>query len=126
VQKLNVRPVVKQIDTLAAEFPAFTNYLYMTYHGTEHDVEFNEQGVTVREPLYKMQSSCRCTSRSNLVHATRTYILSLDLEYVHMMFRLVLLPRCLAVVPTASARLSSSIGALSTASGPSDDSASSR
>jgi len=32
-----VLPVVKQIDTLAAEFPAQTNYLYMTYHGTESD-----------------------------------------------------------------------------------------
>lgn len=33
-----VTPVVKQIDTLAGEFPAHTNYLYMTYHGTEHDI----------------------------------------------------------------------------------------
>jgi len=32
-------PVIKQIDTLAAEFPASTNYLYMTYHGTASDVE---------------------------------------------------------------------------------------
>merc|ERR1712151_1230316 len=32
-------PVVKQIDTLAAEFPAETNYLYLTYGGEEHDVE---------------------------------------------------------------------------------------
>lgn len=31
-------PVVKQIDTLAGEFAAQTNYLYLTYHGTEHDV----------------------------------------------------------------------------------------
>jgi carbamoylphosphate synthase large subunit len=33
-----VTPFVKQIDTLAAEFPAATNYLYMTYHGSEHDI----------------------------------------------------------------------------------------
>ncbi|MBT4936287.1 carbamoyl-phosphate synthase large subunit [Candidatus Peregrinibacteria bacterium] len=33
-----VLPVVKQIDTLAAEFPAKTNYLYLTYHGEKHDV----------------------------------------------------------------------------------------
>lgn len=32
-------PVVKQIDTLAGEFPAQTNYLYTTYHGTENDVQ---------------------------------------------------------------------------------------
>ena len=35
-----ITPWVKQIDTLAAEFPAQTNYLYLTYHGSEHDVEF--------------------------------------------------------------------------------------
>ncbi len=38
---LGITPVVKQIDTLAGEFPAQTNYLYLTYHGTEHDVCFN-------------------------------------------------------------------------------------
>jgi len=37
-QRLGVLPVVKQIDTLAAEFPAETNYLYLTYSGTEHDI----------------------------------------------------------------------------------------
>ncbi len=36
-----IRPCVKQIDTLAAEYPARTNYLYFTYHGTEHDVTFD-------------------------------------------------------------------------------------
>jgi len=36
--ELGVKPFVKQIDTMAAEFPAQTNYLYMTYHGCEHDV----------------------------------------------------------------------------------------
>ncbi|MCS7119939.1 MAG: carbamoyl-phosphate synthase (glutamine-hydrolyzing) large subunit [Nitrososphaerota archaeon] len=34
-------PVVKQIDTLAAEWPAKTNYLYLTYHGDEDDVQFD-------------------------------------------------------------------------------------
>merc|ERR1719161_1777151 len=38
-RKLKIMPVVKQIDTLAAEFPAETNYLYLTYNGTENDVE---------------------------------------------------------------------------------------
>ena len=36
-QQFNISPFTKQIDTLAAEFPAQTNYLYMTYHGSEHD-----------------------------------------------------------------------------------------
>jgi carbamoyl-phosphate synthase large subunit len=37
-KEFGVVPVVKQIDTLAAEWPAQTNYLYVTYHGWEHDV----------------------------------------------------------------------------------------
>lgn len=43
----NVVPCVKQIDTLAAEYPANTNYLYMTYHGTENDIHFNDHGIMV-------------------------------------------------------------------------------
>jgi len=35
---LGVIPVVKQIDTLAAEWPAETNYLYLTYGGTDNDI----------------------------------------------------------------------------------------
>jgi carbamoyl-phosphate synthase (ammonia) len=42
-----ITPVVKQIDTTAAETPAKTNYLYTSYHGVEHDVEFDEKGVMV-------------------------------------------------------------------------------
>ena len=42
-----VVPVVKQVDTLAAEFPAMTNYLYVTYSGCEHDVAFDDHGVMV-------------------------------------------------------------------------------
>ncbi|MDE0960235.1 MAG: carbamoyl-phosphate synthase (glutamine-hydrolyzing) large subunit [Planctomycetota bacterium] len=38
-EEFGIRPVVKQIDTLAAEYPAQTNFLYMTYNGTTHDVE---------------------------------------------------------------------------------------
>ena len=37
---LGIIPVVSQIDTLAAEYPAQTNYLYLTYSGTEDDVEY--------------------------------------------------------------------------------------
>ena len=39
-KKMGVLPSVKQIDTLAAEYPAKTNYLYLTYHGDKHDVSF--------------------------------------------------------------------------------------
>ncbi|MDR1886900.1 MAG: carbamoyl-phosphate synthase (glutamine-hydrolyzing) large subunit [Prevotellaceae bacterium] len=40
-------PYVKQIDTLAAEYPAQTNYLYLTYSGIAHDVEFTDDGKSV-------------------------------------------------------------------------------
>ena len=40
-------PVVKQIDTLAAEYPAHTNYLYLTYHGTSSDLEFEKDGKSI-------------------------------------------------------------------------------
>ena len=36
---LGIRPVVKQIDTLAAEYPAMTNYLYLTYNGSADDID---------------------------------------------------------------------------------------
>ncbi len=39
-KSLGIVPVVKQIDTLAAEFPAQTNYLYLTYNGTTSDVQY--------------------------------------------------------------------------------------
>lgn len=42
-----ILPFVKQIDTLAAEYPAQTNYLYTTYNGSEHDVEFPDDGKSV-------------------------------------------------------------------------------
>lgn len=44
---LGVLPVVKQIDTLAAEFPAKTNYLYLTYHGQENDIAHEKDGKSV-------------------------------------------------------------------------------
>lgn len=44
---LGILPVVKQIDTLAAEYPAQTNYLYMTYNGTEHDINYENDGKSV-------------------------------------------------------------------------------
>ncbi|XP_005279740.2 carbamoyl-phosphate synthase [ammonia], mitochondrial [Chrysemys picta bellii] len=45
--KKNIIPSVKQIDTLAAEYPAVTNYLYVTYNGQENDVKFDDHGMMV-------------------------------------------------------------------------------
>ncbi|MCH8981923.1 carbamoyl-phosphate synthase large subunit, partial [candidate division KSB1 bacterium] len=42
-----LKPCVKQIDTLAAEYPAKTNYLYLTYNGTSDDVEFGNQNTVI-------------------------------------------------------------------------------
>ena len=42
-KKMNILPVVKQIDTLAAEYPASTNYLYLTYHGDKNDISFTSR-----------------------------------------------------------------------------------
>ena len=39
-KEMGITPVVKQIDTLAAEYPAQTNYLYLTYNGVENDVDY--------------------------------------------------------------------------------------
>lgn len=46
-KNLGILPVVKQIDTLAAEYPAQTNYLYMTYNGSEHDIDYENDGKSV-------------------------------------------------------------------------------
>ncbi|KAI9209868.1 carbamoyl-phosphate synthase [Polychytrium aggregatum] len=51
-------PYVKRIDTLAAEFPASTNYLYTTYNATSDDVEFNDKGIMVLgSGVYRIGSS---------------------------------------------------------------------
>ncbi|MCF8357945.1 MAG: carbamoyl-phosphate synthase (glutamine-hydrolyzing) large subunit [Prolixibacteraceae bacterium] len=42
-----ILPFVKQIDTLAGEYPAMTNYLYITYNAAENDVEFQHDGQSV-------------------------------------------------------------------------------
>jgi carbamoyl-phosphate synthase large subunit len=46
-KELGIVPCVKQIDTLAAEYPAQTNYLYLTYNGTAHDITFHNDGKSV-------------------------------------------------------------------------------
>lgn len=57
-KSLGITPFVKRIDTLAAEFPAHTNYLYTTYNASEHDVDFNEHGTMVLgSGVYRIGSS---------------------------------------------------------------------
>ena len=55
-----ILPVVKQIDTLAAEYPAQTNYLYLTYSGEEHDVHYlgdRKSIVVLGSGAYRIGSS---------------------------------------------------------------------
>ncbi|UCG92748.1 MAG: carbamoyl-phosphate synthase (glutamine-hydrolyzing) large subunit [candidate division WOR-3 bacterium] len=58
-KKLGIVPYVKQIDTLAAEYPAKTNYLYLTYNGYEDDLDFKEknQVVVLGGGAYRIGSS---------------------------------------------------------------------
>uniref|UniRef100_A0A8C8CY42 Uncharacterized protein n=1 Tax=Oncorhynchus tshawytscha TaxID=74940 RepID=A0A8C8CY42_ONCTS len=54
----SILPVVKQIDTVAAEWPAHTNYLYLTYNGTENDLGFGDPHVIViGSGVYRIGSS---------------------------------------------------------------------
>ena len=57
---LGIVPVVKQIDTLAAEYPAQTNYLYLTYNGSENDVQYlhdHRSVVVLGSGAYRIGSS---------------------------------------------------------------------
>jgi carbamoyl-phosphate synthase/aspartate carbamoyltransferase/dihydroorotase len=57
-KKMGIIPIVKQIDTMAAEFPSETNYLYMTYNALKDDVNFSDNGIMVLgSGSYKIGSS---------------------------------------------------------------------
>ncbi|MBP1671772.1 MAG: carB [Bacteroidetes bacterium] len=59
-KELNILPVVKQIDTLAAEYPAQTNYLYLTYNGTHNDVKYlgdHKSIIVLGSGAYRIGSS---------------------------------------------------------------------
>ena len=59
-KQAGIVPVVKQIDTLAAEYPAQTNYLYVTYSGIAHDIQFEHDKrsvVALGSGAYRIGSS---------------------------------------------------------------------
>ncbi|KAL2709570.1 Carbamoyl-phosphate synthase arginine-specific large chain [Kluyveromyces marxianus] len=57
-KSFGIVPFVKRIDTLAAEFPAQTNYLYTTYNATKSDITFTDNGVLVLgSGVYRIGSS---------------------------------------------------------------------
>lgn len=59
-KKHGITPVVKQIDTLAGEYPAMTNYLYLTYNGSENDIEYlndDKSVIVLGSGAYRIGSS---------------------------------------------------------------------
>ncbi|MBI2208786.1 carbamoyl-phosphate synthase (glutamine-hydrolyzing) large subunit [Candidatus Woesearchaeota archaeon] len=58
-KKYNIVPYVKQIDTLAAEWPAKTNYLYVTYNGSRDDIRFQDKNsaIVLGSGAYRIGSS---------------------------------------------------------------------
>jgi carbamoyl-phosphate synthase large subunit len=88
-KSFGVTPFVKRIDTLAAEFPAYTNYLYTTYNATTHDLEFDEHGTMVLgSGVYRIGSSvefdwCAVTcSRAIRAQGKRTIMINYNPETV--------------------------------------------
>lgn len=72
-KKLGIIPVVKQIDTLAAEFPAKTNYLYLTYCGDQNDISFNSSQWSVGSGQQKKIS--QLTANSSQLKNKKTIVL---------------------------------------------------
>lgn len=57
-RQFGIHPWVKKIDTLAAEFPANTNYLYTTYNASTHDITFEDNGtIVLGSGVYRIGSS---------------------------------------------------------------------
>ncbi|WP_185868793.1 carbamoyl-phosphate synthase (glutamine-hydrolyzing) large subunit [Blattabacterium cuenoti] len=56
----DIVPYVRKIDTLASEYPAYTNYLYLTYHAIQHDILYEEDErsvITLGSGVYRIGSS---------------------------------------------------------------------
>ncbi|OIP02535.1 MAG: carbamoyl phosphate synthase large subunit [Bacteroidetes bacterium CG2_30_33_31] len=59
-KNLGILPSIKQIDTMAAEYPAKTNYLYLTYHGSQNDIERDNENnsiIVLGSGAYRIGSS---------------------------------------------------------------------
>lgn len=90
VRKLfGIVPFVKKIDTLAAEFPANTNYLYTTYNATSSDIDFNENGTLVLgSGVYRIGSSVEfdwcavATARALRANGNKTIMINYNPETV--------------------------------------------
>ena len=79
-------PVIKQIDTLAGEFPAQTNYLYLTYHGYEHDVVFRDEEEAISDKRLAIsttqdEDSSLTANRSAIVLGGGPYSIGSSVEF---------------------------------------------
>ncbi len=81
-KKLGVIPVVKQIDTLAAEFPARTNYLYMTYWGNKDDISFGSLKLETQNSKKNLKSQIsNHKSRKAIVLGSGPYCIGSSVEF---------------------------------------------
>ena len=68
---MGIMPWIKQIDTVAAEWPATTNYLYLTYNGSSHDIDFN---VSQFFTIIKAMNCISCSqSHHELMYVENNY-----------------------------------------------------
>lgn len=74
-KKFGIIPYVKQIDTMAAEYPAKTNYLYLTYHGIEDDINFSSS------PKSANAKSARQNRRKIIVLGSGPYAIGSSVEF---------------------------------------------
>ena len=89
-KKFGITPSVFQIDTLAAEFPSNTNYLYMTYNGQHHDVRpLEDEGIIILgSGPYRIGSSvefdwtCFSTTEAIKKHQKRPIVINSNPETV--------------------------------------------
>jgi hypothetical protein len=89
-KNFGIKPWVKRIDTLAAEFPADTNYLYTTYNASSHDVEFDDHGIIVLgSGVYRIGSSvefdwCAVNATLSLKElGKKTVVINVSLPFPH-------------------------------------------
>jgi carbamoyl-phosphate synthase large subunit len=89
-KNFGITPWVKRIDTLAAEFPADTNYLYTTYNASSHDVQFDDHGIIVLgSGVYRIGSSvefdwCAVNATLSLKElGKKTVVINVSLPFPH-------------------------------------------
>src|SRR5204862_2073509 len=88
-KEFGITPFTKRIDTLAAEFPAHTNYLYTTYNASTNDIDFNDHGTMVLgSGVYRIGSSvefdwCGVSAiRALLVMGLKTLMINYNIDIV--------------------------------------------